>query len=146
MSNQCEGKTKSGVRCTKKTRHESKRCHFHKDSPSALTDQVPVVVQQTKPKKCKKTKMPALAEQSSAKVDCCVCLDEMPESDNLDCGHPLCRGCVGNLRNDKCPMCRRDISAKHITSHQKSQMRKRFQEDRVARHAVATQNYLATLV
>jgi hypothetical protein len=91
-------------------------------------------------------KMPVLAEPSSAKIDCCVCMEEMPESDKLDCGHPLCRGCVGNLRNDKCPMCRRDISGKHITAHQKSQMRQKFQADRVARHAAATQIYLATVV
>ena len=140
MSSQCEAQIKSGARCQKKTRHESKRCHHHREAPAYL-EAIPAVVQ-TKPKKSKKK--PALSEHSSDKTECCVCLEEIPVSDNLDCGHGLCRGCLDQLRNDKCPMCRRDVKAKHITAKMKRQMRERFQADKFQRHFMATQEYLAT--
>ena len=131
MSNQCEGKTKSGSRCTKKTRHDSKRCHFHRDTlVTEQPKQITVVI--SKGSKGKKNKQ-VLAEPSSAKIDCCVCMEEMPESDKLDCGHPLCKSCIGNLRNDKCPLCRCHIKAKHITSQLKSLMREKFEADRIQR-------------
>jgi hypothetical protein len=139
MSTQCEGKTKSGARCTKKTRNASKRCHFH---PEDLVEHWQVIVlDKKKAKKSdrKKSGKKELSEQSSdntnksEKTDCCVCMEEMPDSDKLDCGHHVCRGCIGKLRNDKCPMCRRNISAKHITSQMKLKMRQNFEEDRTAR-------------
>jgi hypothetical protein len=165
MSNQCEGKTKSGVRCKNKTRNTSKRCHLHAEAPSALPvvdpvsvpDPVPVLssvlppvsepIVKKKPVVSEgKKELPEQGSGKSDKTDCCVCLDEMPGADKLDCGHPLCRKCVGSLRNDKCPMCRRDISARHITAKMKQKMRQKFQADRLARQTQASQNYIATFV
>ena len=128
MSNICEGITKSGVRCKNRTLHESKRCRFHQ------SDNVQPAQPVSKRTYKKKQAPQILSEQGSDKMECCVCLEEMPASDKLDCSHPVCRGCVNQLRNDKCPMCRRDISARHITSRQTSNMRQRFQQDRIARH------------
>jgi hypothetical protein len=154
MSNQCEGKAKSGARCRNRTLHESKRCHFHVNTESGiqLSVHVPVVVPvQVQPakkpvkKRVPKSK-PVLPEQCSGKTECCVCLEEMPESDKLDCSHSVCRGCVKNLRNDKCPMCRRDISAKHIKPRDKTKMRQRFQDDMLARRLAAVQAYQQNLV
>jgi hypothetical protein len=140
MSSQCEAQTKSGARCQKKTRHESKRCHHHRDAP-AYVEEMPDVVK-TKPKNPKKKTI--LSEQSSDKTECCVCLEEMSVSDNLDCGHGVCRVCLDQLRNDKCPMCRSDVKAKHITTKMKRQMKDRFEADKFHRHFLATQEYLAT--
>lgn len=143
MSNQCEGKSKSGVRCTKRTRDESKRCHFHRGSE--MYNQETVVVIRKKKSghmMTEETTTIDLVEQSCTKIDCCVCMEEMPVSDKLDCGHPLCRGCLGQLRNDKCPMCRREIKAKHIKSKDKKKMRDRLDQDRVARHNQGLQQFL----
>jgi hypothetical protein len=153
MSCQCEGKTKAGVRCTKRTLHESKRCHFHREAPVTTVVEVAPVPQVTAepigkntktmaPKPVEKPTKPVLSERCCDKIECCVCMEEMPGSDKLDCGHPLCRECVGNLRSDKCPLCRRDIKAKHITSKQKADMRRKLQEDRVARNSAATQAFI----
>ena len=154
MSNQCEGKTKSGARCKNKTRNVSKRCHLHAEAPSALPEVVPVIplepvhVPETNAKKKPvvsegKKELPEQGSGKSEKTDCCVCMEEMPEADKLDCGHPLCRDCVRNLRNDKCPMCRRDVSARHITAKMKQKMRQKFEADKVARQVAATTQYLA---
>jgi len=137
MSSQCEAQIKSGARCQKKTRHESKRCHHHRDL-TAHVEAMPAVVQ-TKPKKSKKK--PSLSEQGSDKTECCVCMEEMSVSDNLECGHGVCRGCISQLRNDKCPMCRRDVKAKHITAKMKRQMKERFQADNLNRQLAAAQAY-----
>jgi len=179
MSCQCEGKTKAGVRCTKRTLHESKRCHFHRDAPAAVESvAAPVAAAPAAPvtirvalaapvalapvalapvavaepevvsKRGKNTKAatkatkPVLSERCSDKTECCVCMEEMPGSDKLDCGHPLCRDCVGNLRNDKCPLCRREIKAKHITAKQKADMRHKFIEDRISRNSAATHAFI----
>lgn len=143
MSTQCEGKTKSGARCKNKTRNASKRCHLHVDAVSVMPDQIakkkPVVSEGKK-------ELPEQGSGKSEKTDCCVCMEEMPDADKLDCGHPLCRNCVKNLRNDKCPMCRRDINARYITAKMKKDMRQRFQADKLARYVVASNNYLATIV
>ena len=141
MSNICEGTTKSGVRCKNRTRHEFKRCRFHIN-----LDMIIVKPQSIVPAVSSVPSVQViLPEQCSAKVDCCVCMEEMPESDKLDCGHEVCRGCVSQLRNDKCPMCRRVISARHVSEAQKSQMRQRFMADLDARHLAAVEAYLATL-
>jgi hypothetical protein len=143
MSSQCEGKTKSGSRCKNKTRNESKRCHLHLHYDVAVPTSINASVSK------KSGKEENLSEQSSdksKKSDCCVCFEEMPSSDNLDCGHSVCRACVGQLRNDTCPMCRGEIKAKHIHSNDKMKMKSRFQEDRIARHTLATQQFLQTHV
>jgi hypothetical protein len=93
-----------------------------------------------------KKELPEQGSGKSEKTDCCVCMEEMPDADKLDCGHALCRNCVKSLRNDKCPMCRRDISARHVTAKMKKDMRQRFQADKLARYVVASNNYLATIV
>lgn len=150
MSSQCEGKTKSGVRCKNKTRNVSKRCHLHFDALPAVEVVVhvtaPVVEEVVAPVNDKKKELSEQGSDKSKKVDCCVCMEEMPQSDNLDCGHPVCRGCIAQLRNDKCPMCRREIKAKHIKSNDKKNMRNRFQADRAARQTQATQQFLQAQV
>ena len=122
MSVQCEGNTKTGNRCKNRTKHESKRCHLHVSVPK--TAEVP--------------QLQILSEQSSDKIDCCVCMDEMPSTDKLKCTHPVCRTCVGKLRSDKCPMCRREIAAHYLKPRQKSNMRRRFEQDRISRNIEAT--------
>jgi hypothetical protein len=134
MSTQCEGKTKSNVRCKNKTRNVTKRCHLHAE----------LVPTEGIGKTGKTEGKKELPEQSSGnlKIECCVCMEEMPTSDNLECGHPVCRSCLSQLRNDKCPMCRRDIKAKHIKPNDKKKMRDRFRDDRISRQNQAIQQFL----
>lgn len=139
MSNQCEGNTKSGVRCKNKTRNQTKRCHLHsKAAPAAEVIVKPVVPVVSEGKK----ELPEQSCGKSKKIDCCVCMEEMPTSDNLECGHPVCRSCISQLRNDKCPMCRREIKAKHIQPKDKKKMQDRFEEDRVSRQTQAIQQFM----
>jgi hypothetical protein len=150
MSCQCEGKTKSGLRCKNRTKSESKRCHLHLHSELATAEVLsvkptPVTVPVVSVPNGKE-EVKDLVEQSSTKLKksdcCCVCMEEMPSSDNLDCGHPVCRGCVAQLRNTTCPICRREIKAKHIDSKVKQKMKSRFEEDRLSRINMATQQFL----
>lgn len=148
MSSQCEGKTKSGARCKNKTRNESKRCHLHvevfpvEEVPVVATPVAVTAAPIPAPVVEKKKNLSEQSSDKSKKVDCCVCMEEMPKSDNLDCGHSVCRGCIAQLRNDTCPMCRREIKAKHIKNNDKKKMKERFQQDRVSRQTQATQQFL----
>jgi hypothetical protein len=140
MSTQCEGKTKSGARCKNKTRNAGKRCHLHVDAVSALPEKI------VKKKPVVSGGKKELSEQGSdksEKTECCVCMEEMPETDKLDCSHPVCRGCLGQLRSDKCPMCRREVSAVHIKKSDKKKMCQRQNEDHQNRNLQATMSYFA---
>jgi hypothetical protein len=155
MSCQCEGKTKAGAKCQKKTKDASKRCHLHRNAPAYAPPEPETVIvvpeePKNKPEEVKtKTEVSEgkqeLSEQCSDKSECCVCYDEMPEADKLDCGHCVCRGCIKQLRNDKCPMCRKTVSARHITSAQKKKMSERFRDDRFTIGSSATADYIASL-
>lgn len=139
MSNQCEGKTKSGARCKNKTRNVSKRCRFHIDTmpvPDQIAKKKPVVSEGKK-------ELPEQGSGKSEKTDCCVCMEEMPGADKLDCSHPVCRACLGQLRNDKCPICRREVSAAHIKKTDKKKMHQRFVQDNQNRNLQATMSYFA---
>lgn len=93
-------------------------------------------------KKKSKGKKKELPEPCSGKSDCCICMEEMPSSDKLDCGHGVCRSCLDHMRDNRCPMCRREISAKHIKKSDKLKMMKRKEEDRRERQMLATQNWV----
>ena len=182
--NQCEGYTKSGLRCKKKTLDISKRCHLHlkqtiqeepREEPKSRPEQRP---DQQKPRTRSETRR--LLEEALLtyqrlyqhnqhndvrenieqlirlemekerimnemrvkepprrprkpirrntnkkeqekkpdlpKEDCCVCFENNVEKDEmLECKHSVCKGCVKQLRDPRCPMCRSDIKSKFIT-------------------------------
>jgi hypothetical protein len=62
--------------------------------------------------------------------ECCICTNQMLESDQLFCGHPVCRGCLRSFRDTRCPLCRREIEADFIRESDKKKMRERFESDR----------------
>jgi len=153
MSRQCEAKTKSGTRCQKKTHHQTKRCHHHRDVQTFVeTKAHPIVTRVEESSKLKKSKKNApssdhiLSNQSSEKIECCVCMEEMYESDKLDCSHGVCRSCLLQLRNNTCPVCRRDIKAKHVTNTQKKIMKERFNADRLEAYAYPSETYISRQV
>lgn len=79
--------------------------------------------------------------------DCCVCYDPVPESEFLECEHPVCKSCIGQLRDTRCPMCRAEIKSKNISEKEKKKMIRRRQEDHRNRnnelfhHYMQNQNY-----
>lgn len=46
---------------------------------------------------------------------CCVCEEAMKSKDSLKCGHFVCIGCLGNMRKNECPLCRKELSGEIIT-------------------------------
>jgi len=53
------------------------------------------------------------------KIDCGICLDQLTNSIDLDCGHKFCEKCIApwiitKQENSNCPMCRNKIDADFI--------------------------------
>lgn len=41
------------------------------------------------------------------RYECCICYEKIPSTCKTYCNHYICRECVGQLKEYKCPMCRR---------------------------------------
>jgi hypothetical protein len=61
--------------------------------------------------------------------DCCVCYEPVPRKDFLECKHAVCQGCIGQLRDTRCPMCRTEIKSRYVDGKEKRKMIRRRQED-----------------
>lgn len=66
-------------------------------------------------------------EKSTKTEDCCVCYEPVPESDFLGCSHAVCKPCIGQLRDTRCPMCRSEI--KNVSDKEKKKMARRKSQD-----------------
>jgi hypothetical protein len=78
--------------------------------------------------------------------DCCICYDQQVNQDDfLDCGHSVCKTCIGKLRDVRCPMCRVPISAKFISEQDKKKMANRKKADISERNEEASIQYLMNL-
>ena len=85
--------------------------------------------------------------KNNKEEDCCICYDQKVEEDNwLKCGHCICGGCIKQLRNDKCPMCRSEIECKLVSKADKKRMLRRKRDDDEERNEQLYQNYLRELV
>jgi hypothetical protein len=208
----CEGKTLTGIQCSKMTMDTNKRCHHHKESlsqPSVeqsthsmsisddhvttthapprprretrsmrsqttrvvetlerLENQVREIenlarsrlmeardemrterselvimnlddqdVSKTKVTRMKKKKTGKEEKQTETSLDqnktedCCVCYDPVPQNEFLKCEHAVCKSCIAQLRDTRCPMCRAEIKSKNISEKEKKKMIRRRQED-----------------
>jgi hypothetical protein len=57
-------------------------------------------------------------------------MEQMLSSEQLICNHSVCRRCLSNLRDTRCPLCRREIQASFIRESDKEKMRQRYEYDR----------------
>jgi len=74
---------------------------------------------------------------------CCICLDEnVPTNKLLNCKHPVCETCVGQLHQAKCPVCRSQLEGEIVTSEVLMKIMQREEEERAKEQ---TANYLAGL-
>jgi hypothetical protein len=56
-------------------------------------------------------------EESQEGEDCCICMDECVKiSELLKCKHPVCKGCLSQLKNPICPICRQTLEGETVTS------------------------------
>lgn len=62
--------------------------------------------------------------------ECCICIDPISIKNNMECGHYVCRSCLLQLRDIRCPLCRREIQSHLINESEKEMMIQRFQYDR----------------
>lgn len=75
--------------------------------------------------------------------DCCVCSDcQVKDLDFLECKHAVCKECVGNLRDPRCPMCRAVLKARFITDKDIRKMKAKVRQDRMERAEESFRNYL----
>ena len=97
---------------------------------------------EARPKRSKKEKHCSPKKSSGKTEDCCVCYDPVPEVEFLECDHSVCKNCIGQLRDTRCPMCRAEIKSKNISDKEKKKMIRRRQEDHRNRNNELFQNYM----
>ena len=53
----------------------------------------------------------SLIKDNETDCECCVCYEQLKKKDTvyMECNHDVCIECSGLIKNNKCPMCRRDI-------------------------------------
>ena len=137
---QCSATTKaSGIRCKRMTSNDNGLCFQHSKSANPVAKPVPKPAPKPLPPKPQKTKsLSGKPESSKEEVklhDCCVCLEtNVNEDELLECKHSVCKSCVGQLRDPRCPMCRREIKAKWITGASKKRMTQLQKKDKEERN------------
>ncbi len=91
MTTRCQGKTKKGDQC--RNRIYGKYCYLHNPT------------KEIKP------------VQKEEKETCCICLEtEVVKSQWLKCQHSVCKSCLDQMVQDKCPLCRRKLEGPLITN------------------------------
>lgn len=84
------------------------------------------------------------SHKSCKTKECCVCYEPVPENEFLECDHAVCKDCMGQLRDTRCPMCRAEIKSKNVSEKEKKRMIRRRQEDHRNRNNELFQNYMNT--
>lgn len=94
----CNGKTKNNQRCKRKINHKStsKYCFIHTYTDGDCDIQ------------CTKNQT----------IDCPVCMELVDKINDteLECNHPICIDCAKKLHDNKCPICRAQLSSKKLKS------------------------------
>lgn len=148
---QCQGINVRGERC-KRTNLSGQFCRYHTSSTqtsiSTKVRQVPKSRSEKRSDKNKKKvcyieekincpirhyKLCVIPKDNSVTIktqDCCVCLEPNVKKEQiLSCSHSICCECLGNLRKDSCPMCRRKLSSSIVTKSVLKEINKRTLED-----------------
>lgn len=74
---------------------------------------------------------------------CCICYDEeIPSTDLLNCKHPVCGECIGQLQKAECPFCREALEGPLVTDAALANILNREEQ---ARLAEINANYMAGL-
>lgn len=68
---------------------------------------------------------------------CAICLDDVTEKKDagLECGHSFHLVCIKQLRNNLCPVCRRELKSKKLKSIDSKRMVQRKEKDRRERES-----------
>jgi hypothetical protein len=118
-------------------------------SSSQLTTMTSSTLKDPRPKRNKEQKKEQKEVSKKNKKDpsgkteeCCVCYDPVPEDEFLECDHAVCKSCIGQLRDTRCPMCRAEIKSKNISESQKKKMVRRRIEDQTNRNNQLVQQYM----
>nr|WRK65114.1 RING finger domain containing protein [Marseillevirus futianmevirus] len=84
---QCQGTTKSGERCKKKTKDSENLCFIHKPE-----------------------------EISNFSEECAICLGKFSKGSGflLSCGHKFHKSCLKKLETPLCPCCRQEIKKEDV--------------------------------
>jgi hypothetical protein len=162
----CMERLKNGEQCKKTTKDlESKKCHHHINRSTSI---IPVSHHEIQPSlssihnrlsDCTKKKDKVVSKkqigtpeslekdchQHEVSEECCVCYDSVPSSELLKCSHPVCKSCIKNLRDPRCPMCRTEIDANHITNRDKRRMSMRRTEDVINRNTELLSSFINSI-
>lgn len=76
--------------------------------------------------------------------NCCVCYETVTTKDKLKCSHFLCKSCIMQMRDIRCPICRMVMSSKDISFENRILIQERKREDEIERSELALQEYLLT--
>lgn len=116
----CHGVTLKGKPCTKRTLDSSQFCHHHKIQAASKIESISETNSKSE-------------VDSTQKDECCVCYEMMPISESLGCKHLVCKGCLGKMRDDRCPMCRTPMK---MTTKAKQEIQRRRVQDTLERHQI----------
>jgi hypothetical protein len=120
----CAGMTKLGRQCKKKA-YKNGYCNLHTHNHQH-TEVVDV--------------------DNSNMQECSICYEKtVKETDSLDCKHYVCKGCILQMRDVRCPMCRKNLSGKLITEATLSILRSRKYKDTQDRLDALTQAYIQSI-
>ena len=100
MTTICKGETKNKAPCKRKIYDKSGYCYHH------------LLV-------------------TKAEDDCVICYDKkVGKSDYLTCNHSVCKNCILQLRKLQCPICRKDLEGKLVTSKVKKLINENIEKDK----------------
>lgn len=118
-SDQCQGFTKKGERCGKRTK-TGQYCHLHR--AKSHTPTVTPVEEDT-----------SLNDENVIEENCGICLEPVKVKSDQDaefeCGHYFHVECAKMMRDPRCPACRRDIKSKKLGNGAIARMEQRRRHD-----------------
>lgn len=88
--------------------------------------------------------LPRNIETPNEDYNCCVCYESVSTKDKLKCSHFLCKSCIMQMRDIRCPICRMVMSSKNISFENRILIQERKREDEIERSELALQEYLLT--
>ena len=114
MDNICNGFTKSGIKCTKRTK-DKKYCYLHKDQELVI-----------------RLNLSKIKLVNNIIGDCSICFENILKIDDseLECKHIFHINCIKKLRDNRCPVCRSDLKSDKLSDKDITTLIHRKENDR----------------
>ena len=68
-------------------------------------------------------------------LECCICYTEVDADNCLKCNHSICISCLNNMRDDICPICRKELKGRNVNCKLLEKIRERKKIDKYERES-----------